>query len=124
MPFGPNLTLAHASRANVTSRDVNPAAKRSVRYSRDVTHAEIEVNQQGRVTIPAQIRHDLDLHAGSRLVATVEDGRLVLEERSRLLARYQARLAAAKASGRRSGRVTDSLIADRRAEAEKESRTR
>jgi AbrB family looped-hinge helix DNA binding protein len=86
-----------------------------------VTHAEVEVNQQGRVTIPAQIRRDLDLHAGSRLVATVEDGRLVLEERSRLLARYQVRLAeAAKASGKWSGRVVDSLLADRRAEAGKE----
>lgn len=76
------------------------------------------MNRQGRVTIPAEIRHVLGLKEGSKLVASVEDGRLVLETRPHLLARYQARLAeAAAAAGHSSGSVVEELLADRRAEA-------
>lgn len=81
------------------------------------------MNRQGRVTIPAQFRHMLGLREGSKLVARVEDGRLVFEQRSQVLARFQQRLAAA-AAGYPAGDVVDSLIADRRAEAATESNAR
>ncbi len=64
----------------------------------------------------------LGLQEGSKLVASVEDGRIVLEGRSHLLARYQARLAAAAAeAGYPRGGAVEELIADRRAEAAAEN---
>lgn len=81
-----------------------------------MTQAEVEVNHQGRVTIPAQIRRALGIHDGSRLVASVEDGRLVLEERSHVLERFRAQLRATRHTDPARS-VADSLIEDRRAEA-------
>jgi AbrB family looped-hinge helix DNA binding protein len=86
-----------------------------------VTQTEVSVNDQGRVTIPAQIRQELGLAPGSRLVAYVEDGRLVLEERRHLLTRIQDVVARkAEASGA-TGSAVDELIADRRASVRREA---
>ncbi len=38
----------------------------------------LAVRRKGIVTIPEAIREELDLHEGDHLVATVEDGRLIL----------------------------------------------
>jgi AbrB family looped-hinge helix DNA binding protein len=38
----------------------------------------LAIRRKGVVTIPEAIRDELDLHEGDQLVATVEDGRLVL----------------------------------------------
>lgn len=38
----------------------------------------LAIRRKGIVTIPEGIREELDLHEGDHLVATVEDGRLVL----------------------------------------------
>jgi AbrB family looped-hinge helix DNA binding protein len=38
----------------------------------------LAIRRKGLVTIPEAIRQELDLHEGDYLVATVEDGRLVL----------------------------------------------
>jgi len=38
----------------------------------------LAIRRKGIVTIPEAIRQELDLHEGDHLVATVEDGRLVL----------------------------------------------
>src|ERR1700730_18319033 len=38
----------------------------------------VAIRRKGIVTIPEGIREELDLHEGDHLVATVEDGRLVL----------------------------------------------
>jgi AbrB family looped-hinge helix DNA binding protein len=38
----------------------------------------LAVRRKGIVTIPEAIRRELDLHEGDQLVATVEDGRLIL----------------------------------------------
>lgn len=79
-----------------------------------MAHAEIRVGAHGRLVIPAQIRRLLGLAEGSTLFATVEEGRLVLEE-PRAAARR------ARGSWRRflpEGRdVVDELRAERRAEA-------
>jgi len=86
-----------------------------------VTRSDVSVNEQGRVTIPAQIRQEFGLQPGSRLVVYVEDGRLVMEDRRHLLARIQADVARqAQPSGKRSSAVEE-LIADRRAEAAREA---
>jgi AbrB family looped-hinge helix DNA binding protein len=82
-----------------------------------MTHADLLVNDQGRVTIPAPLRQELGLRPGSRVVAYVENGRLVLEDRDHLLARVQDEVARANKG---STSAVDELIADRRAEAARE----
>lgn len=83
-----------------------------------VTQAEVQVNPQGRVTIPAALRSELGFEPGTTVVAYIEDGRLVLEHRAHVLARLQQSvLAAAAGIGHESGSVVDELLADRRVEA-------
>ncbi len=79
-----------------------------------MTHATISVNEQGRVLIPAQLRQELEFRPGTPLVAYVEDGRLILEERAHLAARLQREALESRTT---SGSVVDELIADRRAQA-------
>jgi AbrB family looped-hinge helix DNA binding protein len=86
-----------------------------------VTQSEVSVNDQGRVTIPAQIRQELGLAPGSRLVAYVEDGRLVLEERRHLLARIQDEVARKAETAGATGSAVDELIAERRVAAHHEA---
>jgi AbrB family looped-hinge helix DNA binding protein len=97
------------------------AGQGSVTYALLVTQAEVSVNDQGRVTIPAQIRQELGLTPGARLVAYVEDGRLVLEERRHLLARVQDRVAREAAAAGVTGSAVDELIAERRRAAQREA---
>jgi AbrB family looped-hinge helix DNA binding protein len=83
-----------------------------------VTQADVFVNEQGRVTIPAQMRRELGLQPGSRMVAYIEDGRLVLEDRRHLLNRIQDAVARGVAATRS---PVDDLIAERRTEAAREA---
>ena len=55
-------------------------------------------------------------------MAYVEDGRLVLEDRGHLLARIQDEVARGAAAVGAVGSAADELIAERRAEAERENR--
>lgn len=71
----------------------------------------------GRVTIPAQVRRAAGIDPGKTIVIYVEDGRVVIEERSHLLARIQDQAISAAAAAGHTGSVVDELIADRRAEA-------
>lgn len=78
----------------------------------------LQVGPQGRIVIPAAVRQSLGIEPGDTLVARVEDGRLVLETRAHLLARFSARFANARmqpAAGG-AGSVVDELIAERRSE--------
>jgi AbrB family looped-hinge helix DNA binding protein len=77
----------------------------------------LTVNEQGRVTIPAQIRRAAGIEAGVPLVVYVEDGRVVIETREQLADRTRRDVAAAWTGD---GSVVDELIADRRAEAARE----
>jgi AbrB family looped-hinge helix DNA binding protein len=87
-----------------------------------VTHADVVVNEQGRVTIPAPLRQQLGLVPGSRAVAYVEDGRLVIEDRRHLLARLQDEVARrSEGAGTATSSVVDELLAERRAEAAAEN---
>jgi AbrB family looped-hinge helix DNA binding protein len=80
---------------------------------------EVSVNEQGRVTIPAQMRRAAGIEAGVPLVAYVEDGRVVIETREQLADRIRRDVAAAWTG---TGSVVDELIADRCAEAAREDR--
>lgn len=82
-----------------------------------MTRTNISVNDQGRVTIPAQLRRELGIEPGSSIIAYVDDGRLILEPRAHLVARIQ-RVAQESRTG--DGSVVDELIAERRAEESRE----
>lgn len=92
-----------------------------VTYTQELAaRADVSVGADGRVTIPAQLRQAVGIGPGSNLVAYLERGRVVLEDRAHLLARVQDEaIAAAEAAGHTESAV-DSLIADRRAEAARE----
>ena len=45
----------------------------------------IKLGQNGRVIIPAEVRHTLNLKAGDELLVTLEDKRLVLETEGELV---------------------------------------
>lgn len=82
--------------------------------SPDLSAGELTVNEQGRLTIPVQIRRAVGIEAGVPLVVYVEDGRLVIETREQLADRTRRDVAAAWVGA---GSVVDELIADRRSEA-------
>ncbi|MGH3965926.1 MAG: AbrB/MazE/SpoVT family DNA-binding domain-containing protein [Pseudonocardiaceae bacterium] len=80
----------------------------------------LSATPDGRVTIPAQVRRAAGIKPGQTLVVYVEYGRVVIEERTHLLARLQDE--AIKPPRRRGhvGSAVDELIAERRAEAARE----
>jgi len=81
---------------------------------------EIQVGPQGRIVIPAGLRRALGLKPGDRMMAALEDDRLVLERREAVLGRLQSAFAAAVPPG---VSLVDELIAERREEASRESRS-
>jgi AbrB family looped-hinge helix DNA binding protein len=77
---------------------------------------EVQLGPQGRLVIPAQLRRLLGFEPGDRLVARLEDGRLILEKREAIRRRLKdrfARLPAGKS-------LASELLAERRREAERE----
>lgn len=78
-----------------------------------MTQLTVTVNSQGRVVVPAELRRELGITSGMPLVAYVEDGRLILEERAHMLKRLQDEFRAHTAGKS----VVDELLAERRAEA-------
>ncbi|MGH8572259.1 MAG: AbrB/MazE/SpoVT family DNA-binding domain-containing protein [Gammaproteobacteria bacterium] len=77
---------------------------------------EVQLGPQGRLVIPAQLRRLLGFEPGDRLVARLEDGRLILEKREAIRRRLKdrfVRLPAGKS-------LASELLAERRREAERE----
>lgn len=74
----------------------------------------LQVGEDGSMEIPSELREKLGIEAGTKLVARVEGDRLVLETPAAVLARLQALFAGVE------GSMADELIAERRAEAERE----
>ncbi|WP_367978768.1 AbrB/MazE/SpoVT family DNA-binding domain-containing protein [Spiribacter onubensis] len=74
---------------------------------------EIQIGPQGRLVVPADLRRELGLNPGGRLLVRVEDGALILEPRQSVERRLQARFSQVdpKVS------LADALIAERRAVA-------
>lgn len=81
--------------------------------------AEITATENGRVTIPAPVRRAAHIEPGQSLVVYVEDGRVVIETREQLVERIRRDFASADTG---SGSMADELIAERRADADREAR--
>jgi AbrB family looped-hinge helix DNA binding protein len=77
---------------------------------------EVQIGPQGRLVVPAIIREALKLQPGDKLIARVEESRLVLEKREHVLARLKARFRNVP----KSISLADELINERRAEAHQE----
>ena len=78
---------------------------------------EVQVGPQGRIVIPASLRRALTLRPGDKLTARIDEGRLVLEKREQVLARLRARYQSIP----KDVSMVDELIAERRAEAHRDS---
>jgi antitoxin PrlF len=79
--------------------------------------AGAQMNTQGRVVIPAEIRKEMGLEGPVDLVFRYDDGKLVIETIEDAVAYVQSVVAQYITSD---GSMVDQLIADRRAEAAKE----
>ncbi len=77
---------------------------------------EVQIGAQGRVVIPAALRKALKLKPGDRLLARKVGESLVLERREAVERRLQARFSHIP----RDVSLTDELIAERRAEADRD----
>lgn len=75
------------------------------------------LNANGRVVIPAAVRKALDLRPGDELIMRIEDGELRLSTRRQALARARRMIRECIPSDED---LTQSLIDDRRGEAERE----
>ena len=76
----------------------------------------VKLGKQGRLVIPASLRHELGLELGDELVARVEDGRLIFEPKASVVARLRERFKNVE------GSLADELLAERREEAAREAR--
>ncbi|BBM68883.1 AbrB/MazE/SpoVT family DNA-binding domain-containing protein [Rhodothermus marinus] len=79
------------------------------------TPQEIRLGKRGQVVIPANVRQQLGLAPGDRLIVRVEDGRLILEKRQEVIERVKARFAHIPSEVC----LSDELIAERRADAQR-----
>ena len=77
---------------------------------------EVSLGAQGRLVIPSVLRRALNLQPGDTLIARLDDDRLVLEKAETVKRRLRARFADLR--GKAS--LADELVAERRAEAERE----
>ncbi len=77
----------------------------------------LKLGQNGRMIIPAELRRDLELKEGDELLVTVVGKRLVLETEAALLERLYVTVGE-PADGEL---VSDSLLRERREEAEREA---
>jgi bifunctional DNA-binding transcriptional regulator/antitoxin component of YhaV-PrlF toxin-antitoxin module len=70
---------------------------------------------QGRIVVPAQLRHELQLDEGAEMAIRSDGRRLILEPRAEVLRRLRRRFNDVEVS------LADELAADRRADALRES---
>lgn len=84
-----------------------------------MTHATVNVNKQGRLVIPAEMRRELGIEPGASLVAYVDRGRLVVESWDHLADRLQDEVAQHTVPGEPS--MVDHVVAEHRMEARAET---
>jgi len=82
----------------------------------------VRMSGSGRISIPARQRRQLGLDEGGMVVTRIEDGELRIRPVRAVLAELQAKVGTLLvAAGIKPGtRLSDELIADRRAEAARE----
>ena len=73
--------------------------------------ANVKLGKQGRLVVPAPLRHELGLELGDELVARAEAGRLIFEPKAAVVARLRDRFKHIE------GSLADELLAERREEA-------
>ena len=80
-------------------------------------HYRVQIAANGRMVLPASLRHQLHVEGGGLLIIREDEGRLVLESVDDAVRRAQAlvRRYAPEAQG-----VADELLGERRAEAARE----
>jgi AbrB family looped-hinge helix DNA binding protein len=83
------------------------------------TVEQVTIGDRGRLVLPAHIRDELGLHAGTRVALTIEpDGSLRLRSYRAIAEQAQGMLAGV---GRKDRSPVDELISERRAEAKREA---
>ncbi len=82
-----------------------------------ITQTEVQLDPQGRLVIPAQLRRSLGFESGDSLIARMEDGRLILEKAETIKQRLKSRFAHLPSTTS----LAEELIADRREEAKREA---
>ena len=75
----------------------------------------VRMGRQGRVVIPAELRAELGVEPGDRLVAFVENGRLIIQTWEQTERELHEMVAHVKVS------LVDELIRERRREAAREA---
>jgi AbrB family looped-hinge helix DNA binding protein len=85
--------------------------------SKSVQSTQVHLGHQGRLVIPAELRHRMGLEPGDTLIAHIENSQLVLEKRETIEQRLMARFAHIPAGVS----LADELIAERREEARREA---
>jgi AbrB family looped-hinge helix DNA binding protein len=80
-------------------------------------YVRCKINQNGRIVIPAAIRHEMGLKAGESLLMEFEDGVLRIESYLARIRRIQQEFAQYNRPG---VLASDELIAERREEARRE----
>jgi AbrB family looped-hinge helix DNA binding protein len=78
-----------------------------------MTEAITKVNKQGRIVIPIQLRQQLGLVPGSKLIARLEGNRIVLEKPEDVFQRLRSTFNSSES-------LVEELIAERRTEAANE----
>lgn len=82
-----------------------------------MTQTEVQLDPQGRLVIPAQLRRLLGFESGDSLIARTEDGRLILEKAETIKQRLKSRFAHLP----QNTSLAEELITGRREEAKQES---
>lgn len=75
-----------------------------------MTEAITKVNKQGRIVIPIQLRQQLKLVPGSKLIARLEGNRIILEKPEDVFHRLRSTFNSSES-------LVEELIAERRTEA-------
>lgn len=82
-----------------------------------ITQTGVQLDPQGRLVIPAQLRRSLGFESGDSLIARTEDGRLILEKAGTIKQRLKNRFAHLPPTTS----LAEELIVDRREEAKRET---
>lgn len=80
-------------------------------------YVKVRLNNNGRIVIPAEIRHQLGLEPGDTVLLSVEGDMLKLESHRNRILKVQESMRKFIPTGRR---LAKALIADRREEAQQE----